>query len=197
MNEYDKQAEDFLKETGTKFKVNFLKSGLHFEGDEEPRDVYKITLTKGMRSFSFDFGQSIAESGLRLFLDKAKTKRTGHKNFIVPQEVRDKQEEFNKKNHERKFSTFGNFGFIRKWFENEHFILSGLTFDMGKVPNPYDVLACLTSSEVGSFKDFCDNYGYDEDSRQAERTYKKVLEEWKNVKMLYSDEEIEKLQEIQ
>lgn len=64
-------------------------------------------------------------------------------------------------------------------------------------PSPYDVLSCLTSSEVGTFKDFCGDFGYDEDSRRAEKTYNAVLKEWENIKMLYSDEEIEKLAEIQ
>jgi len=66
-----------------------------------------------------------------------------------------------------------------------------------KEPTAYEVLACLTKNEVESFEDFCASFGYDEDSRKAEKTYKAVLEEWKNVKMLFSDSEIDKLQEIQ
>lgn len=46
---------------------------------------------------------------------------------------------------------------------------------------PYDVLACLTKGDVGSFEDFCADYGYDEDSRTAERTYEAVCKEWAGV----------------
>jgi len=63
-------------------------------------------------------------------------------------------------------------------------------------PSAYDVLSGLTSSEVGDFKEFCSEFGYDEDSRKAEKTYNAVLNEWNNIKMLYTDEEILKLQEI-
>ena len=64
-------------------------------------------------------------------------------------------------------------------------------------PSTYDVLSCLTKNEVGTFEDFCGVYGYEEDSRKAEKTYKAVLDEWQNIKMLYSDSEIDKLAEIQ
>jgi len=67
---------------------------------------------------------------------------------------------------------------------------------LGVMPSVYDVLACLTSNEVGSFEEFCSSYGYEEDSRKAEKTYNAVLNEWNNVKMLYTDKEIEKLQDI-
>ena len=130
MNEYTKQAEKFLKETGTEFKAVFLKNGLHFTGDTEPRDIYKITLTRGKRIYKFDFGQSINNSD-------GKTK-----------------------------------------------------------PSAYDVLACLTTSEIGDFKNFCGDFGYDEDSRKAEKTYKAVVKELDNVQKLWNDKEIEQLQEI-
>jgi len=59
MDEYNKQAEKFLKETGTEFKVKFVKNGIYFDGDTEPRDIYLITLKRGYREFSFKFGQGI------------------------------------------------------------------------------------------------------------------------------------------
>ena len=130
MSEYDKQAEQFLKETETEFKVEFLENGLYFLDDTKTRDIYKITLKKGERVYNFKFGQSINDSD-------GKTK-----------------------------------------------------------PLAYDILSCLQKSEVGSFKDFCGDFGYDEDSIKAEKIYKAVVEEWKNVKILFSDKEIEKLQEI-
>lgn len=67
----------------------------------------------------------------------------------------------------------------------------------GKAPTPYAVLASLTKCEVGTFEDFCSDYGYDTDSRKAYKTYKAVLREWKNIEKLYTSEELEQLQEIQ
>jgi len=42
-----------------------------------------------------------------------------------------------------------------------------------KSPTAYDVLACLdTYSDGFTFEDFCHSYGYDTDSRKAEKTFK-------------------------
>jgi len=50
---------------------------------------------------------------------------------------------------------------------------------------------------VYSFKDFCGEFGYDTDSRKAFTTYKAVKREWENVSKLFTEDEIELLQEIQ
>lgn len=45
----------------------------------------------------------------------------------------------------------------------------------GKAPNAAEVLDCLASDAsgaTGSFEDWCSDYGYDTDSRKAEKTYK-------------------------
>lgn len=64
-------------------------------------------------------------------------------------------------------------------------------------PTAYDVLACLEKHEVGTFDDFCSEFGYDNDSRRAFKTYKAVKREWENIKLLFTTEQIELLQEIQ
>ena len=76
------------------------------------------------------------------------------------------------------------------------------TFDFGQSiksgaeePTIYDVLACLQKYDVGDFENFCSDFGYDNDSRAAERTYKAVCKEFAAVDRLFSDI-IEELQEI-
>lgn len=64
-------------------------------------------------------------------------------------------------------------------------------------PTLYDVLACLTKHNPETFEDFCANYGYDNDSRTAEKTYKAVLKEWKNLNRLFTAEELNLLTNIQ
>lgn len=49
----------------------------------------------------------------------------------------------------------------------------------GQAPTAANVLDCLASDaagfeNAGSFEDWCGEYGYDSDSRKAERTYKVV-----------------------
>ena len=63
-------------------------------------------------------------------------------------------------------------------------------------PSLYDVLTCLQKYDVGTFQNFCGDFGYDTDNRSAERIYKAVCKEFANVERLFSDI-IEELQEIQ
>lgn len=130
MNDYEKQAKDFLNLTGSILKVNFLKHDKYFDDDEEARDIYEITLSRQKRSFVFTFGQSIIKT------------------------------------------------------------------EEKKKPTAYDIFACLTKYDPGNFENFCADYGYDTDSRKAEKTYNAVVNEYNNLKMLYNDKELELLAEI-
>lgn len=70
----------------------------------------------------------------------------------------------------------------------------------GKIPRPYDVLSSLGSDlgdENDSFEEFCDEYGYDNDSMKAHKIYKAVQKERHGINKLYSEEEKDKLREIQ
>ena len=78
------------------------------------------------------------------------------------------------------------------------------TFDFGQSiaagsqePTLYDILTCLQKSDVGSFQDFCDEFGYDEDSRTAEKTYKAVCKEYAAMSRLFTEEELEKIYEVE
>lgn len=64
------------------------------------------------------------------------------------------------------------------------------------VPSVYDVLASLTKYDPGTFEDFCSNYGYDEDSRTAERVYFAVQKEYAQLARLFTPEQMEELAEI-
>lgn len=64
-------------------------------------------------------------------------------------------------------------------------------------PRVYDVLACLTKSDPGTFKEFCADYGYNTDSINALSVYRHVRNEWKKVFAFFTAQEIEELAEIQ
>jgi hypothetical protein len=129
MTDYQKQAADFMEKTGATMKVDFLKNDFYFDGDKETRDIYRITLKRQGRRYSFNFGTSLNDT------------------------------------------------------------------QTNTAPTAYDVLACLTKYDPDDFANFCADYGYDEDSRKAEKIYKAVLKEWAGVERLFSDV-IEELQEI-
>lgn len=60
-----------------------------------------------------------------------------------------------------------------------------------KSPTLYDVIGCIQKYDVGSFADFCSEFGYDEDSKKAEKIYNAVCDEYMNVSRLFNDSEIE------
>lgn len=65
---------------------------------------------------------------------------------------------------------------------------------------PYDALTCC-SSEINcpdTFEDFCSEYGYDEDSRAAEKTFRALKKLSDKLKKFFDTEEIrDDLSEIQ
>lgn len=63
-------------------------------------------------------------------------------------------------------------------------------------PTEYDILACLTKYDPGTFSDFCCEYGYDDDSIRALRTYIAVQKEWSDIRRIFTPEQIEELKEI-
>lgn len=64
------------------------------------------------------------------------------------------------------------------------------------VPTEYDVLACLTKYEPGTFRDFCYYCGYDDDSIKAQKIYFAVQEEYENLRRLFTPEQMDLLSEI-
>jgi len=65
-----------------------------------------------------------------------------------------------------------------------------------KNPTAHDILACVQKYDVGTFEDFCGEYGYDTDSRKALSTYLAVEDEYKKVRGFFTPDEIEEMQEI-
>ena len=171
ISSYDQQALDFLQSTNTTLEVVFDRNDKHFTDDKDTRDIYKCVLKRGSRKYSFDFGQSIMNSQYYkdTIVGRTYTLTGGCRtgNYSV--------------NDIQKYQSGGQ----------------KLTLVKGVPPTAYDILASLEKNEVYDFADFCDIYGYDEDSRKAYKTYKAVKKEWENMAILFNDAELELLREIQ
>ena len=66
-----------------------------------------------------------------------------------------------------------------------------------KKPTAYDILACLTKHNPGTFKDFCLDFGYDNDSIKAKKVYDAVVQEYLALSNMFSQEELKEMAEIQ
>ena len=126
MNEYEQQANDFLKSVNASIKMEYLEHRPYFPDEKDSRDVYRVRIRRKGKQFTFTFG----------------------------------------------------------------------TNSLGDKPTAYAILACLTKYDPGTFEDFCSDYGYDEDSRKAERIYKAVCNEWLHVERVFGDC-MDELREIQ
>jgi len=176
--DYEKQANDFLKKTGSILTVNFLKHGKHFPSDKEERDIYTCELKRGSRSFIFPFGASLNDSGFYFTMGKRKTDID--RKYLQPE---------HSKNLIHHVKSISGYAFLNNGKSD--------VIHYPKTPNAYDILTCLTKYDPGSFADFCSEYGYDEDSRTAERTYRAVVKEYTKLCTLYSNAEMEEMAEIQ
>ena len=91
-DEYEQQGINFLQKTNTSILIEFDGYKKHFANDKEKRDVYKVTFTRGERSFFLMFGQSLNATGKYISKrDNTKTnvKRAGmndciNKDYEIP-----------------------------------------------------------------------------------------------------------------
>ena len=65
----------------------------------------------------------------------------------------------------------------------------------GIEPTPYSLLACLQKYEVGTYYEFCNEFGYNPYDAESEKIYTAVVHEEINVHRLFEDC-MEELQEI-
>ena len=148
MNEYDKQANDFLEKHNITMTVEHLGFFEHFEGEKDKRDVFNITLKRVNpdKSFTIRFGQCLAKS--------SKKNREIHETL---------------KRQCLSLPTKANEDLCQKHYDKSLRHLSKISHK-GYVEEPtaYDVLTCLTKFDPHAFESFCGDFGYDMDSRAAE-----------------------------
>jgi hypothetical protein len=170
-SEYDLQAEKFLELTGLRIEKHYLYHGPYFEDDKDNRAVFEIVFIRAGRApWTFKFGNSVSESwSLYRDFKKLSARDPLWQSKLVVGWLK---------------ANGGQDGFGLR--------LSTCTAS----PSDYSILACITKYDPGTFADFCADYGYEVDSRKAEKVYFSVQDEWSNVRQLFTNEELEKLQEI-
>lgn len=72
--------------------------------------------------------------------------------------------------------------------------LYSLTHD--EKPTEYEIFSCLEKYEVCDFYEWCTEYGYNTDSRRAERLWRLCRRQWASVQRVFTDDQIAELREI-
>ena len=62
---YEEQAKNFLRDTGARIKIRFLKKDKYFHDDKEARNIYTFTISRGKRKYKGTFGDSILNTEKR------------------------------------------------------------------------------------------------------------------------------------
>lgn len=180
MNEYEKQAQDFLNATGTTINVERaeVQTPPNWGGYKGKHGIkYDVTIKNARAEYKFPFWDSIANA------EKYEALVTV-KNFSA----RDTSAYFHAQDLLKKELgvKLGWAGLHKKFDEYA---------DKLK-PGAYDILACLDQLYSDSFEDFCAEFGYDTDSRTAESTYNAMLEQDRQLRRMYTLDELELLQEV-
>lgn len=175
-SKYDEACELVKEKFGIEYECKFLKNDYHFDNDKSTRDIYEITLKRGTRDYTFNFGQSLMDS--QYYQDS----------------IKERTYTLNGQNRTGNYIIHDISKFIKAFPDGGS---QKLKLVKGKEPELYDILTCLTKYDVGTFENFCSEFGYDEDSRSAEKTYNAVVKEYESMCRLFSDEELEVLQLIQ
>jgi len=174
LTEYDKQAQEFMEKTDLKIHKSYCGHYKRFEDAKYISSQWRIKFSRGKQEFWFDFSQSTNSSFSK----------------IVPGRLR------------RKPLSPGDYSYlaVKETLEIGTTKYRSLPFTLHyekTPPSDYDILSCLTKYDPGTFEDFCGEFGYNEDSRKAEKTYFAVQKEYQNLRNMFSEAELVLMAEIQ
>lgn len=195
MNQYDQQAIDFLRKSGTTIKKEFVKYDLYFPDDKEKRNIWSITMNNKNHSYTFTYWDSIVNSS------KYTTKPMKNNiEYLQYKKIIDASEKHNAQWTRKTFNIKHDEDFLTRmkniWYCNTYFKPKNDSF-IEVEPSDYSILACLDILYERDFNDFCDSYWYDNDSMNAKKIYDAYLEQDRNLRILFDRKELEQLAEIQ
>ena len=183
MTEFDLQAQAFMEKHNVVIGKEFLGYKPYFSDDDKPRNVWKITIARGTRSFSFTFGDSLANSEVPM------TFMNGSHGIIVSSPIGDFPSRTWKKGEAK--------AAYMRWY---------YSVKRGKpsVPSDYAILACLSTDSYCDCADefeFGEEFCYDPpkswaDYRKLRDTYEACKKQAAEIQRVFYDC-LDELREIQ
>ena len=166
--ETEKEVEKILQELGVKCDIRFIcLSNNPNWGEDKLRPLYRITLTTKKGIYSYFYWGSIREGNLRQM----------------------SEEMYARKKYKCEYSDLS--------YEEKHTVKLEFTKELKNlVVTPYAVVADLQKYDIGTFEDFCLEFGYDVDSRRALQCYLDVQAQYSELCKIFSEDELERLREI-
>jgi hypothetical protein len=188
-SKYDKQAAQFLEKTNAAITIVYKGKQKHFQEDTEERDVYSVTIARGNRKYTFEFGDSLENTAKREMLALFGSWKKAQLETFWGYDNENARKIYDMaKNAIQLYGRTTQHGALVAAYDFAH---------DWKEPSDYSVLACLQKYDCGTLEDFCSEFGYDTDSIRARKTYEAVRDEYLNLAKLFSDEELKEMAEIQ
>ena len=171
MNEYVKQAKDFLKSCNATMEIKYVGDETP-NWDDRPHRTYDCTIKTPRGEMFVHFHDSRYNTELHMF-------KTVQEYAQKRRRIYDLQP----------YTTFYNK--IAKEFKEKK---------AEAVPTEYDILACIQKYDIGSMDDFFAEFGFEikctQDMTNFINTYNAVVKEYNDVRRCFTEEQIEQLCEI-
>lgn len=169
MSEYTDQAKKFLADCNAEMEIKFVGKEIpsNWKGETNPHNKYQFTITTPRGNYSSYFWDSLHNTEISELL----------------------LEQYAVRYHRRNLSHSTSYE-KRKWKSELRDLQNHA------VPTEYDILACLEKYGYDSFSDFCYEFGYDDDSICAMKTYIACNEEYAGLRRVFTNEQMEQLREI-
>jgi hypothetical protein len=186
MEDYEKQSQEFLSATNSTLtvKLSDKQTAPLWAKNEKHGYKYDIELVNARGSYKFSFWDSIANAGYIDALNFIKNSQLGENRT---NEYYKAQDLLKSKNA---LGLKSGLSMMRARTKYNEYI------DELK-PSAYSVLACLSVDYSDDFADFCSMYGYDTDSITAKKTYEAVIEQDRQLRRMFTLEELDMLQQVQ
>lgn len=170
MNEYVKQAKDFLTSCNATMEIKYV--GLEKPNwDSQPHCTYDCTIKTPRGEMMVHFYDSLNNTK------------------ILTMSV----EEYVKKY----YHLVGLYSYDSRYKKG---VKELKALKEQAIPTEYDILACLTTYDVGSMDNFMADFGYEikcvQDMTNFINTYNAVVKEYNDVRRCFTEEQIEALAEI-
>lgn len=180
--DYQKQAQDFLNLTSSTLEVKLAddqSAPLWCKPGDKHGKRYAVALANSRGTYAFDFWDSIANA------EKIKAIKLlrNAKSFRLDKPAQFRAADLLKAEGIKIRTPME----ARRKFDESIETLK---------PGAYDILACLSLVYEDNFEDWCDSYGYDSDSKTADKTYTACIEQDRQLRRLFTTEELEQLEEI-
>lgn len=169
MSEYFEKAKNFLKKAQATMFIEYVGCDipLHWQGEKEKHNHYQFTIVTPRGEMTSNFW----DSRVNTWLSQMTLDQYCIRHYRMP--------------------------FNALWREEKNRVKKAWETQVkNATPNEYNILACLDSHIPDTFDEFCNEFGYSNDSISALKTYLACQEEAAKLKKIFTKEQLEELEEI-